>query len=230
MSQHEKIWIVPLWRDAEKYGKELLSAEEKGVLSTLQHPARRLEWIGGRILLKRLVWEESSIPCSWEKFGRNISPSLQKTFSQWTVRTRNSLNQGIPPQIFVKNHPLKAHFSLSHTAGYLAVIRSPENHPTGCDLCSPDSFSCSAQRFFLHSEEKKFLSQCPPDIPEEIFWGGKEAAYKVRSIRHLEPFQPLHWQIRFPAHRWEVIHRCGQVFSLEFRQISSVFLFLAREG
>lgn len=212
------------------YEKKLLSAEERTILSTLRHPTRRLEWICGRILLKRMVWEESPIPRSWELFGQNLSSPLCQTFSQWTVCTRNSQNQGIPPRIFVKNRPLEAPFSLSHAAGYLAAIRFSQEISAGCDICPPKSFSPAMQRFFLHQDEKRLLAQRPPEIPEEIFWGGKEAAYKAHSIRHTEVFQPLDWNIRLVSHRWKAIHRSGICFSLEIRRNAPVFLILAREG
>ncbi|MDO4582492.1 MAG: 4'-phosphopantetheinyl transferase superfamily protein [Planctomycetia bacterium] len=230
MTPHDRVWLVPLWKNAEKEGYGLLSTEEKAFLSTLRHPARRLEWICGRILLKRMIEEDSPAPCSWEDFGQKILPTVRKRFSAWTVRTRNSRNQGIPPRIFVENQPHPTHFSLSHTAGHLAAVSFQEDFPVGCDLCSPESFSQTMQRLFLHSEERKLLSLHTSKIPAEIFWGGKEAAYKAYSLRHSEAFHPLHWQIRLSACQWSAIHHSGRAFSLEIRQKSSFFLILAREG
>lgn len=89
------------------------------------------------------------------------------------------------------------HISISHTAGYVAVILNP-NHPVGIDVEQITEQVVSLQERFLSEKERSRISKGKELIHLLLHWSAKETMFKAlgeeevifKEHLHINPFDP----------------------------------------
>ena len=153
----------------------VLSAEEREIwLGLTSQPARRTEWLMGRIALKEVVRQ-------WV-LARTGHPLYPADVVIWTD------DQGRPfvAGAWVDHLALAPEVSLTHSAGHSLAVAGPPSHALGIDLEWPGRLAEPhlVAESFSAAEQASLQAQQPKDREQTVlrFWCAKEAAAKCLGM------------------------------------------------
>lgn len=185
-----------------------LTPNEHAQYTSFRSRDRRLSWLRGRIVAKRLIVDELSRlapgPTGREPGARPPFDSRETSFgaradgpaakriariSDLDLVTRNERGQGIPNEVHRFGERLALNVSLSHTAdGILAAVSGSPESRVGLDLTRLADVVPENLKPWLTPNERDAIV---PNDSESIatIWAMKEAIYKAACFD--EGFSPL---------------------------------------
>ena len=146
-----------------------LGEREQGFFQTLRFDKRRLEWLAGRMAIKKLL------------------KVVEQKFSQYAEEQLEILKEESgAPYLCINGECLQNHsISISHSNGFLLCAYCPADSRLGIDLeriePRPQPF---VQDFFTQAEVRQ-VELCPPQEAAQLatlIWSAKEAILKAFSI------------------------------------------------
>jgi len=170
-------------QEEEALCREWLHREEQEKLSSLCHPKRHIEWLGGRICVKEalLAFLKGAGPLS-----ANVSaPRLQIVAAP---SGRPMLRQGA-----VAGKMAAPHISISHSGEYAMAVAAAV--PCGIDIQeNRDALGRVKEKFCGAAEEKMMTRSLASLVPSEhltLLWAAKESVKKGAILDRMPGFLEL---------------------------------------
>ena len=136
-------------------GDEILGPRERAFFQTLTLPKRKMEWLGGRLALKKLVSAQSGVTVK----EIEILPQTQSG----------------KPSLQVGGKPYEIPFSITHSHGYAVAAVAPAARYIGIDLEKIVHRMEAWKKDFFHPDELTGEG----DAFLTALWTQKEAAVKL---------------------------------------------------
>lgn len=146
-----------------------LGESEKAYYQTLRFNKRRVEWLAGRLALKKLL--------------RAVEPD----FAQYKEQQLEILKaENGAPYLCIDGERLQNHsISISHSNGFLLCAYSPEESHLGMDLERIEPRPQPFVQDFFTPAEVRLVELCPPQEAAQLatlIWSAKESILKALSI------------------------------------------------
>jgi phosphopantetheinyl transferase len=149
-----------------------LSAEELRCYSQFGDKPAALAWLGGRWCAKQLLCSHLGV--------------TKSQLSRIHVQTRNGLQQGVRPWVFLDGQLQSTQISLAHSSRLAtAVLLGEEVGEIGIDISDPDANHEAVREFWFSDHE---VAWCEAGVSPQAIWSLKEAIYK--AVNQGEPFRP----------------------------------------
>jgi phosphopantetheinyl transferase (holo-ACP synthase) len=166
-----------------------LSAEELRYYSQFGDKLAALAWLGGRWCAKQLLCSHLGVTKSQR--------------SRIHIQTRNGLQQGVRPWVFLDGQLQSTKLSLAHSSRIVtAVLLREEVGEIGIDLTDPDDNHAAVREFWFSDHE---VAWCEAGVSPRVVWSLKEAIYK--AVNQGEPFRPRGLDVS----RWLSLEDCLRI-------------------
>lgn len=195
-----------------------LAAEERRRFDRLSHPRRREDWLCGRFLAKRAVWESlleqrlrvAAIDNAAAPFATVTSGghSGLQGLQDLQIHSHDELGRGVRPRLWLKGRLQPWDLSISHCDSSVAVaFASRVDLAVGIDLLLvPRAGRSQSLDFWMTPSERRWTTgQGVPHASLQL-WALKEAAYK--AMNGGEKFRPR---------RFEVVRQTQDLFRCVYR-------------
>jgi len=167
----------------ETLGREWLHREEQEKLSSLRHPKRHIEWLGGRICVKEAL----------SRFFQQTRPqSTDSAPSLLRIMTAPSGRPILQPGV-VTGGSMTPHLSISHSGDYAMAVAAAV--PCGIDIQeNRETLGRIKEKFCGAAEEKilaRVLAALAPLERLSLLWAAKESIKKAANLEPMPGFLEL---------------------------------------
>ena len=173
----------PIAALSHERAREWLSDREHAAVALLGSDHRRLAWLNGRLLLKRLIVERL----------RAAGPSRQVHPRDVEIVSRDAAGRAARPTALLGGRPLNCSLSITHTDRHVLVAVAAASVAIGVDLVdaqfAPAEGFC--QLWFTELERQRLCEITSPSAA--AVWAIKEAVYKATNRG--DPFMPQHIEV-----------------------------------
>jgi len=164
-----------------------LSAAERDEHARLRHAPRRVEWLAGRWLLKRML-QDRLLPAG------DIS---NESLLDIVILSRDARGRGASPRALIDGRALAGHISLAHHDGDVWAAVSPTSEiRVGIDVVAARPVNRRVSSMWYTPREREWLARWSDHMLGAAVWAAKEAVYKATNFG--EPFSPALCEICEP--------------------------------
>ncbi|MEX0937832.1 MAG: 4'-phosphopantetheinyl transferase superfamily protein [Pirellulales bacterium] len=157
--------------DGAQLAERWLSLDERRARDRMHCETRRLTWVSGRVLAKRML-----LPLLDEMGRHEITPN------EIHIETRSTtLGHGERPVVYVTDCKVDVGMSIAHTSrGVLVALGRDAEQRLGVDLVCRGDVMVRSLQWSLSPRERQWLASSPAHLRTvEQIWALKEALYKA---------------------------------------------------